>query len=264
LRFERWYWLPLFLGISLGIHIGVVLLTRGAGGTGSAANVSEIEISLVPYRETVAQGLPDPNRGRRARPAQAAAIPEPFSPPTWQRRPTETPPPEMGIRTQQPARAIAPTGATTPWAGAFSGSRGSGQSGFVGMSTPPRVLRVSAGDAPVHQVPIGSPESASGLGDANGRRNTLTVRARPQTQTNPPPVYPEEARAQHQEGTVYLRVAVSADGRAENVELLLSSGFALLDEAALTAVRDWAFDPARNESGPVSSHITVPVRFTLN
>ena len=118
-------------------------------------------------------------------------------------------------------------------------------------------MRVTPVEEPVRQVTIPSTPAPAPVS-----RNAF-VRARP-SQTNPPPPYPDEARAQRQQGTVYLRVAVTADGRADKVDLLFSSGFPMLDEAAISAVRDWSFEPARDESGPIGSQITVPVRFTLN
>jgi protein TonB len=66
-----------------------------------------------------------------------------------------------------------------------------------------------------------------------------------------------------QQGTVMLAVEVTADGRAGSVRLAQSSGFALLDAAALQAVRRWTFEPARNLGLAVASHVEVPVRFDL-
>ena len=80
---------------------------------------------------------------------------------------------------------------------------------------------------------------------------------------NPTPEYPSEARRLHQEGTVLLRVQVSARGRVEAVELARSSGTSSLDEAALQGVRGWEFEPARRGDTPIASTVTVPVRFRL-
>jgi protein TonB len=62
---------------------------------------------------------------------------------------------------------------------------------------------------------------------------------------------------------VVLDVKVSAQGRATGVTVAQSSGYPLLDEAALTAVRRWEFDPARKRDAAVDSEILVPVRFRL-
>lgn len=49
--------------------------------------------------------------------------------------------------------------------------------------------------------------------------------------------YPEDARRQNLEGSLVLSVDVMADGSIEHIRLLRSSGFDLLDEAAIRIVR---------------------------
>ncbi|VVM06942.1 hypothetical protein MAMC_01354 [Methylacidimicrobium cyclopophantes] len=80
---------------------------------------------------------------------------------------------------------------------------------------------------------------------------------------NPPPAYPASARAAGHQGRVILRVHVSAEGKPESVDLLHSSGYSELDQAALEAVRRWRFRPAR--MGPIAVPINadVPVNFVL-
>ncbi|WP_374498422.1 energy transducer TonB [Vogesella indigofera] len=69
---------------------------------------------------------------------------------------------------------------------------------------------------------------------------------------NPRPVYPPLSIELGEAGAVGLRVAVSADGRAQEVSIARSSGFQRLDRAALQAVRNWRFRPATrgNEAIP--------------
>ena len=62
---------------------------------------------------------------------------------------------------------------------------------------------------------------------------------------------------------VLVSVEVGTDGRASDVTLARSSGFPLLDAAALQAVRRWRFEPAQAGGLPVSSRVEVPVRFSL-
>jgi periplasmic protein TonB len=62
---------------------------------------------------------------------------------------------------------------------------------------------------------------------------------------------------------VLLGVKVSDQGLAARVTLKQTSGFPLLDEAALQTVRDWEFEPARINSIAVESEIEVPVHFQL-
>jgi protein TonB len=89
------------------------------------------------------------------------------------------------------------------------------------------------------------------------------IRAKPNYLKNPEPVYPELARRRRQEGLVLLAVKITAQGRAERVEIKKSSGFSLLDNAAVEAVCDWEFQPARIGSLALESEIEVPVRFEL-
>ena len=80
---------------------------------------------------------------------------------------------------------------------------------------------------------------------------------------NPSPVYPELARRRGQEGTVRLLVQVGADGLVHNLGILHSSGYTLLDEAAVRAVQRWRFKPAFGRGGIVAGEVIVPVEFRL-
>ena len=88
--------------------------------------------------------------------------------------------------------------------------------------------------------------------------------AKPNYLKNPAPRYPEQARRAGHEGLVMLNARVGADGRAQEVAVRASSGFPLLDEAALKAVQRWKFKPARIGSVPVDSRVEIPVRFELS
>jgi protein TonB len=68
----------------------------------------------------------------------------------------------------------------------------------------------------------------------------------------PYPVYTDEARHVKMQGTVTLRVLVSADGKASEIRVLRGVGFGLEERAAQT-VRGWKFNPARD-----ASHNAVP------
>lgn len=60
-----------------------------------------------------------------------------------------------------------------------------------------------------------------------------------------------------------LRVLVNAAGGAETVSIHTSSGFGRLDAAALEAVKQWKFVPARQGDRPVPAWVLVPISFTL-
>ena len=60
-----------------------------------------------------------------------------------------------------------------------------------------------------------------------------------------------------------LEVAVSERGAAESVRVLATSGFPMLDAAAVDAVRDWRFAPARRGPREVVSVVEIHVVFRL-
>jgi protein TonB len=105
--------------------------------------------------------------------------------------------------------------------------------------------------------PETSSNSAPGAADGLPRVVAAYLRA-------PPPRYPASARRKGEEGTVVLKVHVTADGVASSVGLEKSSGSAALDEAAREAVKGWLFAPARRGAEPVETWVLVPVVFRLD
>ncbi|HJV21307.1 MAG TPA: energy transducer TonB [Holophagaceae bacterium] len=81
---------------------------------------------------------------------------------------------------------------------------------------------------------------------------------------NPEPEYPGLSKRLGEEGRVILRVLVSPEGLAEQVEVRQSSGHARLDQAALGTVRRWRFTPARRGSESLAAWVLVPLFFTLD
>jgi protein TonB len=75
------------------------------------------------------------------------------------------------------------------------------------------------------------------------------------------PVYPSLALATRLEGDVIIEATIGVDGRVENARVLRSRP--LLDEAALTAVRQWVYTPTLLNGVPVPVIMTVTVRFRL-
>jgi protein TonB len=80
---------------------------------------------------------------------------------------------------------------------------------------------------------------------------------------NPRPAYPLAARRRGDQGTVFVRVLVTAEGLPASVGLDKSSGYPALDDAALSAVKSWRFVPARQGAQPIESPYVVPVVFKL-
>lgn len=80
---------------------------------------------------------------------------------------------------------------------------------------------------------------------------------------NPKPRYPALSLELNETGTVRVRVQVSAEGRPLDVSLAQSSGYPRLDRAALEAVRQWRFVPARRGQEAIPFNFIVPVDFSI-
>ena len=80
---------------------------------------------------------------------------------------------------------------------------------------------------------------------------------------NPPPRYPLLARKRGYEGEAIVRVEVSRAGQVNAAEVVKSSGFDILDNAAREAVARWQFQPATRDGRPTAGRIDVPIEFRL-
>ncbi len=89
------------------------------------------------------------------------------------------------------------------------------------------------------------------------------VEARIVAGQNPSPHYPRAARDLELEGVVRLRAHIAGDGGVTRVEVLQSSGHALLDQAATEALERWRFEPARRGALPVDSTFDQEFEFRL-
>jgi TonB family protein len=77
-----------------------------------------------------------------------------------------------------------------------------------------------------------------------------------------PPVYPQEAKAAHIEGTVRFTATIGKDGRI--LDLQVVSGHPLLAKSALAAVRQWEYKPTLLNGQPVEIITTIDVNFNLS
>ncbi len=78
------------------------------------------------------------------------------------------------------------------------------------------------------------------------------------------PVYPPASRRANEQGVVSFRILVDERGKPLQVNVLKSSGFPRLDEAAAQAIRKWTFVPPTRNGAKVQSWSRVQVRFELN
>lgn len=80
---------------------------------------------------------------------------------------------------------------------------------------------------------------------------------------NPIPFYPSYAKQKGIEGKVLLDVIVTKEGKALEVQIAKSSGSKMLDKAALKAVKNWRFIPARKAGKIVQANVSVPIEFKI-
>jgi len=78
-----------------------------------------------------------------------------------------------------------------------------------------------------------------------------------------PPPYPRAALRDHIQGLVVLQAQVGPDGRPTMVTVARSSGFPILDNAALDALRSCRFEPATENGRPIPFRYEVPYRFRM-
>jgi TonB family protein len=89
--------------------------------------------------------------------------------------------------------------------------------------------------------------SAAGSATAGAPARVSTVQPAKVTK-QVPPVYPMEADAEHISGTVVLHFTITKEGTVEDVQFV--SGPPELKDAAVAAVTQWVYEPAR-----VSGHV---------
>lgn len=106
-------------------------------------------------------------------------------------------------------------------------------------------------------------DPAKGQAKALGVEGTSMEPAYPDYRINPKPKYPRTARKRGYEGEVKLKVFVLENGKVGKIEIIRPSGYEILDESALEAVRKWLFVPGRENGREISSWVTVPITFQL-
>ena len=90
------------------------------------------------------------------------------------------------------------------------------------------------------------------------------VIAYPLYKKNSPPAYPEIARLRGYEGIVLVFAEILPDGRVGNMKIRKSSGYAILDQSAIEAVKPWKFEPAKKSGNPFTVWVELPIKFILH
>ncbi len=122
-------------------------------------------------------------------------------------------------------------------------------------------------DEPVPQVAVDEPVAPpSDMPASNIALAASTASAPSQdlkTTNRVEPTYPAISRRMGEEGQVQLRVLVDESGKPKDIQMLKSSGFPHLDDAALQAVRKWRFRAATDGSKNIMAWTQVAMTFKL-
>jgi periplasmic protein TonB len=118
----------------------------------------------------------------------------------------------------------------------------------------------SPGARPGQNLAAVGPSTSALGGDGTG---SLTSFAVPKGGYQMKPTYPESARRAGIEGTSLLRFEITEGGTVNKITVEKSAGHEELDRAAMAAVKQWRFDPARRGAQAVAVWVTLPVRFEL-
>lgn len=87
-------------------------------------------------------------------------------------------------------------------------------------------------------------------------------RDRPSAVVNPAPPYPADALRWGVQGTVVARMKVLPDGTVDRVWIKESSGYMSLDDAAVTTLSTWRFDPVGDQAK--AQWLEQKIRFELD
>lgn len=119
----------------------------------------------------------------------------------------------------------------------------------------PAAVTLAAPAAPAAPAPVAAPP-APPAAVQGGDLGTRVLSA-------PPPRYPVQSRRRREQGTVELLLTLGTDGAVETISVSRSSGFARLDDAALSAVRRWRWEPTMQAGAPVKVRGVVAIPFVL-
>jgi protein TonB len=129
------------------------------------------------------------------------------------------------------------------------------------------------------QVNFGA-AGADGLGGSSSNAGVLTGHAQPVVRVAPtkpftissgvaagmliqktPPIYPSIAKAARVAGTVELRATIAKNGTIKDLHIV--NGPAMLQQAAVDAVRTWRYKPYKLNNDPVEVETTIKLVFSL-
>ncbi len=233
--------LPLFVAGSALLHVGLAASLPHLRSTPAVPDVLEVRLEqrepppvTPPAALPLGPAIPHDPPPKKQQPVHKKSEPREVARPSI---PAPAPPPVLALPQPSPQ---APTVAEPSF------------------TVPPREEKAPPSASEVATVrPAPAPEAAPAPAKVTPPRSDAAYLQ------NPQPRYPMSARRRGEQGTVVLKVLVTAEGQAGSVSVQSSSGSPALDQAALEAVKNWKFVPARQGTQPVEGWHLVPIVFKL-
>lgn len=256
--------IPLALLASLLLHVGL-LLTVGGQSTPHEAPPRQIEFEVAeaPPPEPIAALEPEPETDPEPEP-EPLPEPEPEPEPILDFREPElveevpepapdlpasnqTEPVEESDKPVQPVFGVTPDSVDEGAEGDFAVPIGNT------LMKPPDETYTPPEEVQPYVQPERAPFRPTEL---------VEVTHFPSVRRQVTPRYPPDLRAAGREGTVIVEADIDAEGRVIDARIKQPTGTAF-DDAALEAIRETRYNPARQGDRAVAVRVSVPVRFRL-
>lgn len=227
---------------------------------------SRPEKTAAPRQKEDTKALPPPSRTKPEPPKPKPVVKKPA--------PKKAPPPKPEAPAERKRKAVKKKAVSRPVAAAPAAA--------APPETPPPVPKAETqtvaapqnAPAAATQQPAAGPAAPAPAGKSAPARDGIQSRlpdsgksilkpAAPLYRRNPPPRYPRIAKSRGYQGKVLLKVLVGRHGRVLDIAVAASSGYRVLDKAALKAVADWLFEPGKKGEKTVEMWVKVPIRFEI-
>lgn len=260
------------LSLSLGIHAALIALVLGQSGSGNgiappdaAAGPIVVDIVSFGHSESVA---PAAGRVRSVSPVSPVSKTEKTVPKSEAMPPVQKPgvvreriaaaemktpaPPPPGSPHEAERETTAGKDAPPPAPPGSSGAPDRDHTFQTGRTGPQQPMLAYGAVPPREGLPGGISGNDPGFDFIRAEATDL-----------PEPIYPAWCRRRGQEGKVILSVRIGRDGGLGGVSVFRSSGFSMLDRAAVKALQKARFSPASAAGFSVSSTRKIAYSFQM-
>lgn len=228
---------------SVALHLCCFALVLSLPKERFLSESEPIQVSLESLGSPVPSGGVEKKRQRRPGPVRQRPVAAP-APPVEARETFEPESPAVEALQSPPEMKAVPAVAAGPATASPDAAKvGTGET----VPNPKRQAETMA------EAPGGAAVVEAGLGMSGGPSFIHRV----------DPVYPPLARRMGREGLVVLKLLIDRHGKLQSIEVVESSGHGFLD-AAIKAVRQSTYAPARRNGQAVSAKAVLPIRFRLD